>query len=169
MEKPRCASALCFVGNKETGKVLQSLIDRCEVLDAVISNYDCDVIEKLNEINPVVTVIEDAPGKVDGIELVQKIRRSQDYSNIQIPILLVLSRATARRAIDGSESGANQILTAPFTSAKLWESFEQTFNDTRKFVVSEEYVGPERRGGSDKKRSGRNGSFTGMGRRRGER
>ncbi len=157
MEKARCAHALCFVGNKETGKVLQTLIDRCEVLDAVIADHKVDVFEKLNEINPVVAVIEDAPGKVDGIELIQKIRRSDDSPNIKIPILLILSRATARRAIDGSESGANQILTAPFTPAKLWECFEQTFDDTRRFVVNEEYVGPERRGGSDKNRSNGNG------------
>jgi len=169
MEKIRCAHALCFVGNKETGKVLQTLIDKCEVLDAVIIDHVCDVFEKMNEINPVVAVIEDAPGKVNGIELVQKIRRSTDCHNIEIPILLVLSYATARRAIEGSESGANQILTAPFTSAKLWECFEQTLNDTRKFVVNEDYVGPERRGISDKKRGNGRAGFTGMGRRRKDR
>jgi len=165
MEKIRCAHALCFVGNAQTGKVLQSLIDRCDVLDAVIADHNCNVFEKMNEINPVVAVIEDAPGKVDGLELVQKIRRSKDSPNIEIPILLVLSYATSRRAIEGSESGANQILTAPFTSAKLWECFESTLNDPRKFVVSEEYVGPERRGGGDKRRAG----FTGLGRRRKDR
>ncbi len=165
MTKTRCAHALCFVGNDETGQVLQTLIERCDVLDAIISDYDCDVFEKMTEVKPVVTVIEDSPGKVDGIELVQKIRRSEDSPNIEIPILLVLSKATGRRAIDGSESGANQILTAPFTSAKLWECFEQTLNDTRKFIVSEEYVGPERRGKSDKKRTNGIG-IPGFGRRR---
>jgi len=168
MEKIRCAHALCFVGNTQTGKVLQSLIDRCDVLDAVIADHNCNVFEKMNEINPVVAVIEDAPGKVDGIELVEKIRRSKDSPNIEIPILLVLSYATARRAIEGAESGANQILTAPFTSAKLWECFEQTLNDTHKFVVNDIYVGPERRGNSDKKRVNSRNGFAGMGRRRGD-
>ena len=166
MAKNCCAHALCFVGNTQTGKVLQSLIDRCDVLDAVITDHNCNVFEKMNEINPVVAVIEDAPGKVDGIELVQKIRRSEDSPNIKIPILLVLSYATARRVIEGSESGANQILTVPFTSAKLWECFENTLNDPRKFVVSEEYVGPERRGSGDKKRGNGRSGFAGMGRRR---
>lgn len=169
MEKTRRAHALCFVGNKETGKVLQSLIDRCEVLDAVITDHDCNVFEKMNEINPVVAIIEDAPGKVDGLELVQKIRKSEDSPNIKIPILLILSYATSRRAIEGSESGANQILTAPFTSAKLWECFEQTFDDKRKFVVQDDYVGPERRNNSDKKRGNGRAGLTGMGRRRGDR
>ena len=168
MEKTRCAHALCFVGNTQTGKFLQSLIGRCDVLDAVITDHNCNVFEKINEINPVVAVIEDAPGKVDGIVLVQKIRRSESSPNIKIPILLVLNYATARRAIEGSESGANQILTAPFTSAKLWECFENTLNDPRKFVVSEEYVGPERRGGGDKKRSNGVGGIAGMACRRGD-
>jgi len=169
MEKTGCAHALCFIGNKETGSVLQSLIDKCDLLDAVITDHDGDVFEKMNEINPVVAVIEDSPGKVDGIDLVQKIRRSEESPNVKIPILLVLSHATARRAIEGSESGANQILTAPFSSAKMWECFEQTFNDTRRFVVSEEYVGPERRNISDKKRGHGLGGIAGRARRRGDR
>jgi len=146
VKKSRCAHALCFVGDDKTGQVLQTLIDKCDVLNAVISDPGCNVFEKMTELKPVITVIEDAPGQVDGIELVQKIRRSEESPNIETPILLILSRATGRRAIDGSESGANQILTAPFTSAKLWECFEQALNDNRKFIVSKDYVGPERRG-----------------------
>jgi len=169
MKNARRAQALCIVGNLETGRGLQTAIDKCDVLSAVISDHDSDVFEKMEEHKPVVIVIEDDPGKLDGVKLVQKIRRSAECPNIEIPILLILSRATTGRAIYGSESGANHMLTSPFTADKLWESFEQALNDTRKFVNTEEYVGPERRGMSNKKRGNSSSQFSGKRRRRKDR
>lgn len=166
MKNNRCAHALCFVGNTSTGQILKSSIGRSDVLDAVVIEQDDDVFEKLEDVKPVIVVIEDAPGKFDGIDIVHRIRNSKDYSNIEIPIILILSSGTARRAIDGSESGANQILTAPFTSGKLWECFELALNDTRRFVVTDEYTGPERRSDARKIRASSKKEFSGIGRRR---
>lgn len=160
MTKTLCAHALCFIGNKETGSTLQALIEQNELLNAVIADQNVNVFDKMREVNPIMALVEDIPGKIDGIKLVYNIRRSQRCPNIHIPTILILNEATTGRVIDSSISGTNQIITAPFSSTKLWECFELALKDNRRFIETEQYVGPERRGKSS------NG-FTDKERRRG--
>lgn len=159
MVKSRAARALCLVGSKDLAGIVERAFAQNELLDAVFTEHSGNgLFQAWNEMDPVLAVVEDGE-RLDGVELVRSFRRSGDCPNNRIPILLLINDATHKRVLAASSAGANRILTTPFTMKKCWEQIEETLTDDRPFVVTDKYVGPERRFAPSK-------SYKGLDRRR---
>lgn len=82
----------------------------------------------------------------DAVSLVGDIRRGKIGRNPFVSVIFVTRESDTeviRRAVD---SGVDLILIKPLSAARLFERIDQLIADRKPFVVTGDYVGPDRRG-----------------------
>jgi CheY-like chemotaxis protein len=85
-----------------------------------------------------------------GLELTRTIRRGvlcpdRRIPNPQVPIVLVTSRRNEADVQAARQAGVNEFVIKPFTPAALLSRLQLVLLKPRPFIVSEEYIGPDRR------------------------
>ena len=83
-----------------------------------------------------------------GIEVCRRLRR--DKSTAHVPIIMLTGKSEERDVLEARDAGITEYLVKPFTSNTLFDRIRAVIENPRGFVVSENYVGPDRR-----RRSGR--------------
>ncbi len=82
------------------------------------------------------------------LRLVDDIRRQRCGVDPFVPILLTTWDAKLKAVRSVIESGADDILLYPFSTAKMGQRIENLVQDRKPFVVTDEYFGPDRRAAS---------------------
>jgi CheY-like chemotaxis protein len=87
---------------------------------------------------------------MDGLELTRSIRRAAvvpdpRVPNPEIPIIMVTSQRSVRDVQIARLAGVNEFVIKPFTPAGLLSRIQLVLKRPRPFIVSEVYVGPDRR------------------------
>jgi CheY-like chemotaxis protein len=85
-----------------------------------------------------------------GVELTRSIRRAalcpdRYIPNPQVPVILVTSRRSKADVQKAREAGVNEFVIKPFSPATLLVRLQLVLLNPRPFILSEEYVGPDRR------------------------
>ncbi len=80
-----------------------------------------------------------------GIELVRYLRRSEDSPNRGLPIIMLTGHGELADVQAARDVGITEFVVKPFSAQTLYSRIEQIVDNPRPFVVSEAFVGPERR------------------------
>ncbi len=80
-----------------------------------------------------------------GLDLVRFLRRSEDSPNRGLPIIMLTGRGELADVQAARDVGITEFVVKPFTAQTLYMRLEQIIDNPRNFVVSNHYVGPERR------------------------
>ncbi|MEW6018514.1 MAG: response regulator [Pseudomonadota bacterium] len=90
-------------------------------------------------------ICDTAMPDMDGYDFVRWLRREAPAEANYLPIIMMTGHA-ARSTVEGSrDSGANFIVTKPFTPEVLLQRIYWVAKDERAMVKSDSYVGPDRR------------------------
>jgi CheY-like chemotaxis protein len=89
------------------------------------------------------------PG-LDGLAFTEIVRRAAVKPDAripdpQVPIVLLSAHASARAVETARRAGVNEVVVKPFTIATLLRRLVGSMTQPRGFVVSDAYVGPDRR------------------------
>jgi DNA-binding response OmpR family regulator len=109
-----------------------------------------DSFEALRMFDPDLVVLEwELPG-MSGVELTRAIRRAalapdERIHNARVPIIMLTARRRERDVVEARNAGIDEFVIRPFSMASLNRSLSAVLLRRRAFVVSEAYVGPERR------------------------
>lgn len=98
------------------------------------------------EASPVDLVITDwKMSPRDGLDLVRTIRAPllNDYS--QIPVVMLTAYSDATRVRDARNAGASEFLVKPFTAERLAQALICALGETREFITTNDFFGPDRR------------------------
>jgi CheY-like chemotaxis protein len=87
---------------------------------------------------------------MDGLELTRSIRRAaverdRMIPNPQIPVIMLTAMRSAREVEDARRAGVNEFVIKPFTPASVLSRVQMVLTRPRPFIVSEKYIGPDRR------------------------
>lgn len=80
-----------------------------------------------------------------GIELIRRVRSSEASPNRTAPILVISAMATKAMAGAARDAGANGFIAKPISPLSLQRHVTAVLRDTRPFVRSGAYFGPDRR------------------------
>jgi CheY-like chemotaxis protein len=101
--------------------------------------------------NPADIVITDlAMQPLDGIDFVRLLRNSTDSPNPLVPVIMITGHATHKRICEARDAGVNEFLAKPLTARGVVERIRQVVDNTRPFVRTETYFGPDRRRKTDR-------------------
>jgi two-component system chemotaxis response regulator CheY len=84
------------------------------------------------------------PG-MNGIEFSKALRRLPQYEKCGIPIIMVTGKATVEDVKTARDAGVNEYLAKPFSIHLLTSKIKSVIENPRPFVVSDNYIGPDRR------------------------
>ncbi len=82
-----------------------------------------------------------------GVELAKKIRMNNRSPNPFVPIIMTAGSGHENRVVHARDAGVSEYLVKPFTAKTLAKKIERVVEMPRQFVVSEYYIGPDRRSG----------------------
>ena len=84
------------------------------------------------------------PG-MDGHELVRWLRGSRIDPNAYVPVIMTAGHVRKSKVQAVRDCGANFLVTKPFSAASLLERLVWVARDTRPFLETSDYKGPDRR------------------------
>lgn len=90
-------------------------------------------------------LVDDGLRSAGGVGLTRWLRAAKTNPNRAAPVILVLGAPTRAQVEQARDGGATEILRKPFSVGELGVHLKSALQRPRRFVVSESYVGPDRR------------------------
>lgn len=138
-------SVLCVVDGAKSAAALKQILEASGVTRNAITDKVDNLLGILRDAPIDVLVIQDIPGKLDGVELCKLIRTSPDSPNVELPVVLILTDNSIDRTIAATTAGVHEMVVSPVSGSKLLQRLISAWEDERNFVKVDAYVGPDRR------------------------
>lgn len=81
----------------------------------------------------------------DGIQVTRQIRAKQDLPNFSTPIIVLTAHTPMDKVFRSRDAGANLVVKKPVSPAILLSRIQWLGKNGRPFVISDSYIGPDRR------------------------
>lgn len=132
-------------GNQTTAKLYESMLRGFGVrtihcvsnIGALSANFSAGHID--------LAIIDNSIGKDDVAEIIAKVRREQTGTAREVPIVLSYGHSSYSDVLKYRDSGANMIMSSPFTADGVYDRLAWIARQPRPFVVATRYCGPCRR------------------------
>ncbi len=82
---------------------------------------------------------------VKNASIIENIRHSEDSAVALMPVILLSANSTKTAVKYSRDCGATEFLAKPYTARTLYNRLEHVIDFPRNFIVSDDYVGPDRR------------------------
>lgn len=83
---------------------------------------------------------------LDGMALLEFLRKNPDSPNNTIPVIMLTGRAEVVDVFLARDYGINEYVVKPFTARSIYNRLERIIEQPRNFVIAPSFVGPCRRG-----------------------
>ena len=104
-------------------------------------------IMRANTVDLVILDWKMAP--IDGLAFTRMLRRDADSPNPYTPVLMLTAHTEASRVEAARDAGVTGFVKKPISARLLFERITSALTDTRMFVRSADFCGPDRRRGQD--------------------
>ena len=82
---------------------------------------------------------------MDGISMIQHIRRDSDSPNPTLPVIMLTGRMEQSDVQIARDNGIHEYVVKPFSAKTIYSRLERIVEFPRYFIVDKEFVGPDRR------------------------
>ncbi|MCW9046030.1 MAG: response regulator, partial [Alphaproteobacteria bacterium] len=106
-----------------------------------------EVVSGLNQYDPDILICGTEFDEGSSSELVKKVRHSEIGTNPFIPIVFVTSDPSKKIVGDSLNAGADILLVKPVSTNDIIERVSLLINQRKSFIVTTDYIGPDRRKG----------------------
>jgi len=111
---------------------------------------DAETAYKIYSNEPIDLVLTDwAPG-LDGIYLLDRIRKGDDSPNPFIPIVVVTANTEIRHVCHARDHGMTEYLAKPISAKSIYQRICTVIERHRDFIKNRDFFGPDRRRRSGK-------------------
>ena len=121
---------------------------------------DADTAYKIYSNETVDLVLTDWAPDLDGIFLLDRIRKSENSPNSFVPIVVVTANTELRHVCHARDHGMTEYLAKPISATLIYQRICTVIERHRDFIKNQDFFGPDRRR--------RNGEWQGSDRRRAE-
>lgn len=129
----------------ELAKVLKTMLADMGFSSVHISRSGKEAIELLNSTIYDFIITEWNTQHIDGIELLNYLRRSPNSPNPAMPVIMLTGRAEMTDVFLARDYGINEYVIKPFTARSIYNRLERIIEKPRSFVAVNSFVGPDRR------------------------
>lgn len=86
---------------------------------------------------------------MDGLDFTYRVRRDEESPTPTIPIIMMTGFTNKERVFQARDAGVTEFLIKPFTVQGLSRHLSHVIENPRQFIVSPNFVGPDRRRRND--------------------
>jgi DNA-binding response OmpR family regulator len=125
-----------------------------DMIGQVLSALDCRRVRYAEDGADAFTEILSAPPDLaivdyhmplDGLALLEKVRRAANSPDQTLPVIVMTSMTDLKRVMAFRDAGATEIVAKPFTAASVLARVAAVIDSPRPFIQTRGYVGPCRR------------------------
>ncbi|MEZ5690288.1 MAG: response regulator [Rickettsiales bacterium] len=131
--------------DEKMARVLKQTLRKMGFSDIHLTKDGKDAINLLQTINFDFVITEWDTKQMNGLEMLKFIRRNPQSPNPTIPVIMLTGRTEVADVLLARNYGVNEYMIKPFTAQSIYKRLEKIFESPRDFVVSENFVGPDRR------------------------
>ncbi|WP_420403138.1 response regulator [Nisaea sp.] len=137
--------AMVVEDDKPTRQLVRSFVEHLGFTDVVENENAAQALRDLTRrhFDLIVTDLEMQP--MDGWELLERIRHDPTITNPYVPVVLVTQHADRESVLRARDSGASAFVAKPVNFPNLDRTITAVLSDSRPFVRSDDYAGPDRR------------------------
>lgn len=129
----------------ELALVLKSMLREMGFSDVHLTRSGREAITLMRTMIFDFIITEWSTQQIDGIGMLEFVRRSPDSPNPTIPIIMLTGRAEQVDVAMARDYGVNEYVVKPFTAKSIYSRLERIIEQPRSFVVAKSFVGPDRR------------------------
>lgn len=140
-------SVLVVESSREMFNLFKGVLKMLEVPDRNLhAAYSPEeAIEKFNRLNHDLIITDWLQNPDRGIILTRSIRMNTKSGNRFVPIIMTAGSGHKNRVIRARDAGISEYLVKPFSAEGLASRITRVIEKPRPFVVSDQFVGPDRR------------------------
>lgn len=113
-----------------------------------------DGYDMYNYLKPDLIITDWHMPKMNGYEMIEKIRKSKDSHDRSIPIILLTGYCSEKRINIARNAGVTEFLAKPFSAEELSKRITYIIANPRDFIAIPNFIGPDRRRKQNKNFSG---------------
>jgi two-component system chemotaxis response regulator CheY len=138
-------SVLIVDDNMHMRKIVRTLLIGFGIRQVFEAEDGAAALELFEQNNPDIIITDWVMPIIDGLEMVQMIRRPNGNVNPFVPIIMLSGHAENRRVTEARDAGVHEFLCKPISARSLYLRIYSVIAYPRPFVKSAEYFGPDRR------------------------
>lgn len=131
--------------NPQALDILGSIVQGFGVRDQIKCDSALAAVEVIGQRPVDLVLIDCAMPEMDGFDFVRWLRREGPAGANSTPVIMLTGHAARSSVQKSRDSGASFIIAKPLTPRVLLQRILWLSRDEREFVLSENYVGPDRR------------------------
>jgi CheY-like chemotaxis protein len=140
--------------SKQMRSVISGFLDAVGIVN-IREAKDADEAWNLcNSFNPDLMITDWNMPPTSGVELIKRIRTAPDSVNRFLPMILLTAYNEEHRIIEARNAGISEFLLKPVTAASFFDRIMALVEDSREFVETSTFFGPDRRRGARPSYSG---------------
>lgn len=138
-------SVLVIDDNMHMRKIVRALLMAFGVRRVQEAEDGASGLEVFEQMGPDIIITDWVMPIIDGIEMVQMIRRPDSSANPFVPIIMLTGHAEKRRVMEARDAGVHEFLCKPISARSLYLRLYSVIAHPRPFVKTTTYFGPDRR------------------------
>ncbi len=131
--------------NVHTQSLIRAVLRSFNVGSVEIADDGEAGFDIFNKMRPDLVITDWEMGPTDGIELVDRIRRSSDSTDPYVPVIMITANTELHRVKDAINHGIHEFLAKPISPLGLYTRICKIIEHPRAFVRSDAFTGPDRR------------------------
>ena len=144
------AHILIVDGDRHMLILLKDILFKMGFANITAVRKSCEALQVFQEKEVNILLAEWNTRPLDGVRLVQEIRRNELAKVALVPTILMSENSTEEAVKYARDCGVTEFLAKPYTVRSLYNRMEHIIDFPREFIVSDEYIGPDRRRGKRK-------------------
>lgn len=138
-------SVLIIDDNMHMRKIVRTLLMAFGIRQVQEAEDGATGLELFEQMNPDIIITDWVMPIIDGLEMVQMIRRPDSSINPFVPIIMLTGHAEKKRVIQARDAGVHEFLCKPISARALYLRLYSVIAHPRPFVKTTTYFGPDRR------------------------
>lgn len=130
--------------------LIRTILQALGVENIEESRDGAEALEVLSSFDANLAIIDWKMDGVDGLECVRRIRSEPDDRTKFLPIIMVTGYTEESLAKQARDVGVNDFLGKPISAKSLMSRIVSVLEDSRPFIQSDVFFGPDRRSHDDK-------------------
>ena len=90
-------------------------------------------------------VVDSGMVPVDGLSFTRHVRTGKGIPNAELPIIVLIAHPSVETIAAARDAGATEVLCKPVSAQMLFDRIQYTIKNSRDFVRTESFAGPDRR------------------------
>ncbi len=140
-----CAEILLADSNREGMAILTQMFAGFGVHNPHCCASAAEAMQIIMKRDINILVVDTALPDMSGYDFVRQLRRSKIKPNCFAPVLLMSGHTPRSMVLEGRDCGANFVMAKPVNPVVMLKRIMWLATETRDFITSPDYVGPDRR------------------------